>query len=170
MPRPLVYDEALKTKRTKNRRRLKDVWWARDGIVKPANKEEAEKMEKMFVLRDKLLSFGGAEACMPIIEEDYDNIMNRGQLFYGKGTHFRKGEPCRCHSNACYLWEANKGRCQIATGYALSSDGIWRQHSWVVQPIATKWRVWETTEPRVAYFGFIMDDDECERFCEQCTW
>ncbi|MEG1564976.1 MAG: hypothetical protein RR365_14825, partial [Bacteroides sp.] len=91
------------------------------------------------------------------------------QLFYGKGTRFRKGQPSQCHLNACLLWEVNKGYCQIATGYALSKDGMWRQHSWVVQPLATKYRVWETTEGRVAYFGFIMTDEECELFC-RANW
>ncbi len=140
------------------------IWWARGENPNPANPEEAAQMAKMLILRDKLLAFGGEQACMPYTEEDYDAIMQRGQLFYGKGTRFRKGEPCHCHSNAAYLWDVNRGHCQIATGYALSDDGMWRQHSWVVQPLTTKWRVWETTVSRVAYFGFIMTDEECERF------
>lgn len=91
--------------------------------------------------------------------------MSRGQFFLGKGAKLKKGEPCHCHSNAAYMWEANKGRCQIATGYALSDDGLWRQHSWIVQPLKVKYRVWETTVKRVAYFGTILTDEECEAFC-----
>lgn len=127
---------------------------------------EAEKnhLGKLDELRKRLLSFGGDTACMPIHEEDLGNIMTRGQFFYGDHARMRKGEPCRCHSNSSLLWNANRGKCQIATGYALSEDGIWRQHSWGVQPLTLSWRVWETTQKRVAYFGFVMTDEECEEF------
>lgn len=136
-------------------------WWSPDykGFLSPEQK-------KMIALRDRLLTFGGYGVCMPAIEEDLEAIMNRGQLFYGKGTRFKKGKPNECHRNSCLLWEANRDKCSIATGYALSEDGIWRQHSWVVQPLQVKYRVWETTVGRVAYFGFIMTQEECERFVE----
>lgn len=100
------------------------------------------------------------------IEDDYFAIMNHGQFFYGDHAHLKKGLPNHCHCNAAQFWAANKGRCQICTGYALSEDGIWRQHSWVVQPLTRSWRIWETTVKRIAYFGVIFDDAECERFCE----
>lgn len=144
--------------------RSRNPWWATNSREQPANDVEKKKMEKMFVLRDKLLSFGGCEVCLPLTEEDYDAIMRRGQLFYAKGVKYRKGESSQCHRNSALLWDANRGHCQIATGYALSKDGIWRQHSWVVQPLTVKWRVWETTVSRVAYFGFIMTDEECDEF------
>lgn len=58
----------------------------------------------------------------------------------------------------------NQGRCSIATGYALSEDGLWRSHSWVIQPMKRTVRVWETTVKRVAYFGVVLTDEECEQF------
>lgn len=128
------------------------------------NKHEAAEMNKMFALRDKILAFGGHEVCMPLIEDDYFAIMKHGQFFYGDHAHLKKGLPSHCHCNAAQFWAANKGRCQICTGYALSEDGIWRQHSWLVQPLTRSWRIWETTVKRVAYFGVIFDDAECERF------
>lgn len=143
---------------------LKNMWWSTVSTVQPAHEQEAAKMQRMFALRDKLLEFGGEEVCMPIFEEDYDAIMTRGQFFYGDHARMRVGRPSQCHRNSAYLWDANRGRCQIATGYALSEDGIWRQHSWVVQPLTVSWRVWETTVKRVAYFGVVFDDAECERF------
>lgn len=147
------------------------TWWAKevtptfesvDSIA--ANPTEACQMRKMLTLRDKLLSFGGDEVCMPLIEEDYDAIMDRGELFLASGCKYRKGRPSQCHFNSALLWDANRGQCQIATGYALSQDGCWRQHSWVVQPLTVKYRVWETTVRRIAYFGFVLTDTECERF------
>lgn len=130
-------------------------WWAPEfsGARTP-------EQEKLMRLSERLLSFGGHAVCLPDIEEDYDAIMERGQLFYGKGTHFKKGRPSQCHKNSCLLWNANRENSSIATGYALSKDGIWRQHSWVVQPLTVKYRVWETTVARVAYYGFVMMLDD----------
>lgn len=143
---------------------LESMWWSTNSTRTPANKHEAAEMNKMFALRDKILAFGGHEVCMPLVEDDYFAIMKRGQFFYGDHAHLKKGLPSHCHCNAAQFWAANKGRCQICTGYALSEDGIWRQHSWVVQPLTRSWRIWETTVKRVAYFGVIFDDAECERF------
>jgi hypothetical protein len=56
--------------------------------------------------------------------------------------------------------------CSICTGYALTRDGMWRQHSWVYTRSGT---VVETTVKRVQYFGFIMNETECEIFLEDNT-
>ena len=58
-----------------------------------------------------------------------------------------------CHGNAATLFRAGKG--MIATGYALDEDGLWRQHSWVVD---SKRRVIETTVRRKAYYGIVCDE------------
>lgn len=145
---------------------LEKVWWSTNSTCTPANKREAAEMNKMFALRDKLLAFGGHNVCMPLIEDDYFAIMQRGQFFYGDHARMKAGLPSQCHFNSALLWAANKGHCQICTGYALSEDGLWRQHSWVVQPLTKSWRVWETTVKRVAYFGVVFDDAECEKFYE----
>ena len=78
-------------------------------------------------------------------------------------------QDCQCHYNSARLWYKNKDRCFIATGYALSEDGLWRCHSWVVQPMARTVRVWETTVKRVAYFGVVLTSEECEDFVENNT-
>lgn len=143
---------------------LKQKWWSTNSIMKPTSDKEAEAMQRMFVLRNRLLSFGGEEVSMPVYEEDYDAIMQRGQFFYGDHARMMRGAPSQCHRNSALMWDANRGKCQIATGYALSEDGLWRQHSWVVQPLTLSWRVWETTEKRLAYFGVVFNDDECEEF------
>lgn len=160
MRRPIV----CQTLKEDHKKWLENQWWSTNSTQTPANKQEAVKMNKMFALRDKLLAFGGNEVCMPLVEEDYFAIMKRGQFFYGNHARLKEGMPSQCHYNSALLWAANKGRCQICTGYALSEDGIWRQHSWVVQPLTRSWRIWETTVKRVAYFGVVFDDAECERF------
>lgn len=140
--------------------KIKASWYNEN----PKTEKEKAEMTGLLTLHDKLLSFGGEEVLMPSIEEDLEAILERGQFFHGDHVHMMPGEPSQCHHNASRMWDANRGRCQIATGYALSEDGLWRQHSWVVQPLTLSWRVWETTEKRIAYFGVVFNDDECEEF------
>ena len=52
----------------------------------------------------------------------------------------------------------------------LSEDGLWRQHSWVVQPMTRTVKVWETTVERVAYFGVVLNDEECQEFFDTVTY
>jgi len=48
------------------------------------------------------------------------------------------------------------------TGYAISADSLWRQHSWCYD--RRRQRVVETTERRVAYLGFRMTVNEAVWF------
>ena len=41
----------------------------------------------------------------------------------------------------------------IATGYALSGDNLWRQHSWGIDPDGV---LAETTDERHAYVGIVL--------------
>lgn len=128
-----------------------------------------EEIKTTIKLRDKLLSFGGHEACMALTDPDHKTLLtDRARLWGGKST-MKRGRPGQCHMNSSYCWDANRNVTRICTGYALSSDGMWREHSWVVNLYETqsgrlKMRVVETTEKRVAYFGYIMTTEECERF------
>lgn len=117
-------------------------------------------------LVDLLLSFGGTSVCLPKdgVEEDLDNILLFGQLWFGKNIRKMEGEQCRCHRNSSLLWDANRSNTRICTGYALSEDGIWRQHSWVIHLKSASNQIVETTVKRVAYFGFCMNQAQCEEF------
>ena len=120
-------------------------------------------------LADRLLSFGGSSVCLFEEEEDLENIMTFGQLWYGKTVRMKKGRPNGCHSNSAELYSANRNaldssRLMICTGYALSGDGMWRQHSWLAWIKARSVTLVETTTPRIAYFGFCMTDDRCREF------
>lgn len=113
-------------------------------------------------LRAHLLQLGGKEAHVPDDEPDADKMLSRGRVWGGEAATARPGLPNRCHQNAIWLWEENRDRMRIATGYALTADGQWRQHSWCVS--ADGQRVFETTGPRLTYFGFVMTEEECEDF------
>lgn len=147
---------------------MQEQWWyhanAADDIV------DNPEGTRILRLRDRLLGFGGHEACMPAHESDIDAIMDRGQLWYGDRILLKRGEPSQCHSNAACYWNDHMDNTVLCTGYALSEDGLWRQHSWLVELRPRKNRIIETTVPRVAYFGFAMTDDEAEKFYECNSW
>lgn len=118
-------------------------------------------------LRDRLLEFGGEDVCILDDEdEDLPNILEYGQLWLGKNSRMMKGEPCQCHANSAALWRANKESTRICTGYALSDDGMWRQHSWLIHFRGRSNEIVETTVRRVAYFGFCMNTKDCFKFAE----
>ena len=119
---------------------------------------------EMFKLRDLLLSFGGSQVCMPGYDEDAARIIDRGQLWYGDRIHMMRGRPSQCHRNSSYCWEVNQDKTVLCTGYALSEDGMWRCHSWLVELRPRRNRIVETTEPRIAYFGFGMTTEEAWDF------
>lgn len=143
----------------------KNSWWAKNYIGTLDN-----RCKQMLKLRDLLLSKGGCEACLPVMDEDLMNIIAYGQLWDNNTTRMMKGRPSQCHSNSAELWYNNKYSYKnghaviICTGYALSSDGFWRQHSWLVHAKSRANVIIETTKPRVAYFGFGMTYAEAEQF------
>lgn len=116
----------------------------------------------------RLMSFVWADVCLPEVEEDMDDIMKRGQLWLGNRSIKMKGEPSRCHSNVAGLFERNRYQFDIAiaTGYALSKDGIWRQHSWLLRREPRSVTLVETTEKRLLYYGFVLTPWESDKFVE----
>ena len=116
-------------------------------------------------LKQRLLKVAGQAVCFHV-EDDLLDILRRGQFIRGYHARMMRGEASRCHSNAAACWDANRGLTKIATGYALSRDGMWRQHTWCVRWNAAidAWQVIETTERRLLYYGFVMNAAECELF------
>ncbi len=142
------------------KKNLSDKWWFKkdkESCINP----------KLYKLRDKLLSFGGEATCLFEIEEDLDDILENGQFWFGSGAKIMKGIPSHCHENSCNIYIKNKDTfdVRICTGYALSEDGMWRQHSWLVVHNPRSNRIIETTVPRIGYFGFVMSKKQCEEFC-----
>jgi hypothetical protein len=120
-------------------------------------------------MRNAFVRFGGEEVCIPSLEDDLSKILSRGTLWPGHGAKRMPGRPSQCHENSCLCWEANQDRLFVATGYALSDDGMWRQHSWCVAPKGKGVTIIETTEPRELYFGFVMDLEETLDFGSENT-
>lgn len=143
-----------------------DMFWFQNTL------EDMKKMHPsmdshLFNLRQKLLDFAGEAVCLPACEEDLDNILSHGQFWIGNNIKLMRGKPSQCHANSANLWEQNKDVTRICTGYALSKDGMWRQHSWLVWHKARYNQIVETTVKRIAYYGFVMTYDMCQKFADE---
>ncbi|WP_430790583.1 hypothetical protein [Actinoplanes sp. G11-F43] len=67
-------------------------------------------------------------------------------------SRFVPGDDNGCHANAAMLWTDGMVAA-IGTGYALSDDGLWRQHSWGVDADGAPV---ETTAARISYVGITL--------------
>lgn len=118
-------------------------------------------------LIDRLLALGGDGVAITF-EEDLHKILSRATPFKGSKTRKFRGRACRCHQNSAELWKSDPKRYRIVTGWALSPDGCWRQHTWVAEPLVNwdkfGYQFIETTERRTAYYGFMMTEEECQDF------
>lgn len=124
---------------------------------------------KLIDLSGALIAFGGESTCLPDYEEDLNKIVTRGQLWGRKSLNYLKGARSKCHLNSSLAWQANQDKIFIATGYALSKDGTWHQHSWCVQVKDNGPCIIETTEARELYFGFVLTLDESIEFVDMNT-
>lgn len=142
-------------------------WWAQDSYEKANaffNKEKPLSKE-LFALKTKILTYGGDMVCMPPYQDaDTSHILNYGQIWNGKNPIIKRGMNNHCHQNAAIYWHNHKDNTRICTGYALSNDGMWREHSWLIQLNPRSNKIIETTVPRVLYFGYAMTQDLCEAF------
>jgi hypothetical protein len=119
-------------------------------------------------LAERLLAQGGAAVCIPPVDAEFARIMQRGQLWRPPTFPVARvaGQPSQCHRNTVWHYEQSKVNLEICTGYALSDDKMWRQHSWLSHQRPRKPRILETTEDRVAYYGVILTQEEAAQFCE----
>jgi hypothetical protein len=99
-------------------------------------------------LHDRLTTLGGWAVCVrdkaiaPV-------LLAEGSDVDGSDAEMRIGRPSDCHEN-CRELARRDPSLVWHYGYALSDDGMWREHSWCVRPDGG---IVETTVERVAYFG-----------------
>ena len=118
-------------------------------------------------LKALLLRLGGEYMVPPMgPDSDVPALIKSGFLMHGP-IRLKKLKTSRCHQNVAALWRNQKPQIvAIATGYALSNDGLWRQHSWGL----LRDGVLETTEERTRYFGILLQGAEADHFvaCNPC--
>lgn len=111
----------------------------------------------------KTLTDIGGEAVI-LLPDEYDEAIEvRGKCFIRPKIKMKLGYDNQCHFNSAKLWMKNIFKRQLYTGYALTEDGIWRQHSWVVEGLT----VIETTVKRIAYYGFKLTKEEAMKFYQK---
>jgi len=112
-------------------------------------------------LKDLLLGFGGDSlVAPPKPDPDVPALLVEGFLLSGP-IQLNIMESSSCHQNVASVWMRKEcGIVAIATGYALSDDGLWRQHSWGI----VRDGVLETTETRVKYFGIVLQGEKADFF------
>ena len=116
---------------------------------------------RLQVLVDQLLELGGWFCVFREPPEPHlDQLLARGRVFTPARLLRRPGRSSGCHGNAAAEW-LKCDDLRIVTGYALSDDGLWRQHSW---GLLTDDRVVETTVARLRYFGAILTDPAAAEF------
>lgn len=139
-------------------------------MLRNRNKKLMAGQPKFRSLRDKLLKNGGKEVVFFHHEHHLDNLIKYGEALPAKGARQLKGESSRCHENSARIWLTSPDTIKIGTGYALSSDGLWRQHSWAIEDrLASnnglKNRIpIETTTRRIKYFGIVLNRAETLEF------
>lgn len=121
----------------------------------------AEKQPDILVLRDRLLAISGTHLVAPTVPEpDLKDLLSEG-IVMKEAIYFEEMARSNCHKNVAVLWQQKSGNLiALATGYALSDDGLWRQHSWGIRSGA----IVETTEPRKIYFGVRLEGSAADLF------
>jgi hypothetical protein len=140
-------------------------------IASIVTKDDAPSHAKPLV--ERLLGLGGDQIVLQASKYAVLEFVERGIVFPGAGSKRIKGGPSACHTNSAIQYlhflncQTGYESCEIATGYALSNDGMWRRHSW----LWADGNVIETTVRRKLYFGMVLNPLEIEFFviAEICT-
>ena len=130
----------------------------REALLRERNCVAFAEDPRRIELEHRLLELGGTFALLFLPDPQIGDLLERGQYFPAARALMCLGAAHNCHANAAMMLVTSKGDVRIASGYALSDDGLWRQHSWGID--AHDGHILETTERRLRYFGYVMDDRE----------
>jgi len=135
-----------------------DAKWS--AHLKKRTKSYLKRFPELKPLKKKLLAVGG-DFVVLLPEPDLKKILKRGRVFKPTKIKMLNMEASHCHTNVAQIWssDATKGT-KIVTGWALSDDGLWRQHSWLKEGKT----LLETTVARDLYYGVVLNNDEAEDF------
>jgi len=125
-------------------------------------RDAASKQPELKRLKALLLRLGGDFIVAPPRQPDQHvpSLLEQGFLTSGPIT-LRVMKSSSCHENVASVWTKRRfGIVGIATGYALSGDGLWRQHSWGIM----RESILETTETRLKYFGIVLQGEKADFF------
>lgn len=124
-------------------------------------REAVDQQPDLKVLRGLLLGLGGTHLVAPPDHDaDVPRLLDAGFVMTGPVVR-RSMRRSDAHRNVAEIWAARQRELVgIGTGYALSVDGLWRQHSWGLR----REGILETTVARVKYFGILLQRDNADLF------
>jgi hypothetical protein len=102
------------------------------GMAFEPYKAEILADQRYASLETKLLAIGGNHLVYSPTDL-LDDIVLDGFLFELTHVGVVQGTQSGCHENSLKIVKAFPGECQLAHGFALSDDGLWRNHSWVMR-------------------------------------
>ncbi len=116
--------------------------------------------------RTACLEHGGIEVVPPLeVDAQLARLCSDASYFDGVPTSLITMHPSRCHANVSSLWLHSEPDhdpvMMIGTGYALSKDGLWRQHSW---GHTRNGALVETTALREAMYGIVLHGTDSAMF------
>lgn len=100
--------------------------------------------------------------------DDYEAemLVTRGRPFDATWKIFEGEFPRMCHHHSAVL-SMLVNDLQLGTGFGLSEDGVWYQHSWCsIEYEDGSFDQIDTTTARQQYYGVILDIDEHTEFLE----
>ena len=98
----------------------------------------------------------------PVRDDDALEWIRNGFVQAGPVV-LKVGVASACHQNVAAVWRKARrgGMVGIGTGYGLTADGLWRQHSWGI----LREGILETTVARTKYFGICLQGPRADGFC-----
>ena len=112
-------------------------------------------------LKSLLLSFGGDFIVAPPSQDRHVPTLLKSGFLMSGSVLMKPMRDNMCHQNIAAVWrKGRRGLVGVATGYALSNDGLWRQHTWGFMRDG----VLESTEERRKYFGILLQDSAADYF------
>jgi hypothetical protein len=112
---------------------------------------------------DKVLAHGGALVVPPASPDPLIEMIGEQATAIAPADALQViGAVSDCHANAAAMWRSGVA-VAVGTGYALSADSLWREHSWGWD---AEGRLVETTEPRVRYFGIRFEGEGAQWFAD----
>lgn len=108
-----------------------------------------------------ILSRGGQLVVPPTEPEpQIDDMVDNLADWPADPVVLRRGTNNACHANSANAW--CRGEVEsMATGYALSNDDLWRQHTWAITAAGV---IVESTGARLAYVGVPLAGVDALRF------
>jgi hypothetical protein len=127
-------------------------------------REASGKQPELKRLKTLLLRLGGEYlVAPPKPDADISALLEHGLVISGP-LKLKAMKASSCHQNIAALWQSGRSALvAVSTGYALSDDGLWRQHSWGI----LREGILETTVPRLKYFGLVLQGERADLFASQ---